>query len=68
MAKLSALLNCFFPSSPSQVSDDAGNASYIAKAPSSNESRKSKSMKSSSSSGAPIVVPQFPNNSYIFWL
>ncbi|PRQ54492.1 hypothetical protein RchiOBHm_Chr1g0314271 [Rosa chinensis] len=65
MAKLSALLNCFFPSSSSQVSDDAGNTSYIAKAPSSNESRKSKSMKSTSSSGAPIIVSHFPHNSYI---
>ncbi|PRQ49607.1 hypothetical protein RchiOBHm_Chr2g0123801 [Rosa chinensis] len=63
MAIFSVLLSCFIPSSSSQVSDAAGNAS-IAKAPSSKDSRKSNSLKSSSS-GAPIVVSHFPHNSYI---
>ncbi|XP_024177570.1 uncharacterized protein LOC112183422 [Rosa chinensis] len=63
MAIFSALLSCFIPSSSSRVSDGAGNAS-IAKAASSKDSRKIKSLKSSSSR-APIVVSHFPHNSCI---
>ncbi|PRQ49605.1 hypothetical protein RchiOBHm_Chr2g0123781 [Rosa chinensis] len=60
MAIFSALLECFIPSSSSQVSDDAGNAS-IAKAPDSSKH----SSKSKSSSKPPLVVSHFPQNSYI---
>ncbi|RXH94120.1 hypothetical protein DVH24_016187 [Malus domestica] len=56
MAMFSAFLNCFFPSSSSQVSNDARESNSSGKEPSSKDSEKRKSQ--SSSSGAPIVVVQ----------
>ncbi|KAB2594671.1 hypothetical protein D8674_030121 [Pyrus ussuriensis x Pyrus communis] len=62
MTVFSTYLNCFMPSS--QVSDEAvGSATASIKVPYSTESKKSKSK--SSSSGAPILVSYFPQNSYL---
>ncbi|XP_068328712.1 uncharacterized protein [Pyrus communis] len=61
MAMFSDFLNCFFPSSPSKVSDDAKGSNSSGKEPSSKDSEKRKSQ--SSLSGAPIVVSYFPQNS-----